>query len=525
MTDEITNTDKLAGLPWSIASGSANSVSAQWTFFGTPFVLLLSELGANNGRIGFLLSLFPFAGLLALVIARAAAAFGNKRTYLTFWSIRYLFAAGLLLIPWLQSRMSPGGLAGYVAVLVLCFAICRSVAETGYYPWAQEFIPNAVRGKYYAAFYGFSTLASFAAVLIASYIVGQGTGVGRYMGLIAAGVLFGLLTVWLANFVPGGAPQRGSAASKAAAGQSMVGSLRDKHFRGYLGAAALVVLGSAPLASFQPLLLRDRIGLGDGLVVLVQAAVLIGGFVSGFLWGWLADRYGSKPVIMSVVLLNALVALGWIIVPNSSVATLPLAFAVAGLAGAAAQVLELVVVRLEIVVRDAPVLDRHVDRDEPRAVAVGRVLADDEVGGQEAPRLPVPVDAGAARAGAGTERAEMTHRQRDLVHAVAERERLAHRLLEDAVAHRVAQLVLDVVDAEIGDGVAKRAALDRDDLQAVVGQLLRENASGPAEADDDDVDRRQSRRHAHPFRTPVSRPAMLTNGMSYFLPYCSISAT
>ena len=78
---------------------------------------------------------------------------------------------------------------------------------------------------------------------------------------------------------------------------------------------------------------------------------------------------------------------------------------------------------------------------------------------------------------------------------------------------------------EVGNRVAKAAALDRDDLESRVGQLLRENAAGPAKPDDDGIDLLQSRRHAHPFRSAVSRPAMLTNGMSYFLPYWSISET
>ncbi|HEX9115829.1 MAG TPA: MFS transporter [Anaerolineae bacterium] len=335
MTHELTNADKLSGLPWSIASGAANSISAQWTFFGPPFVLLLSELGANNGRIGFLLSLFPFAGLLALVMAPAAARFGNKRTYLVFWGTRYIFAAGLLLIPWLQGRLGATGLELYVSALVLFFAICRAIGEIGYYPWSQEFIPNAVRGKYYASYYGFATLASLGAVLLASYVVGQGTGIGRYMGLIGAGVFFGMITVWLANWVPGGAPQRVEGAARTGPSQRMLDTLSNRNFRAYLVTAALVILGSTPLASFQPLLLKDRIGLEAGLVVLVQAGVLIGGFASGFFWGWLADRYGSKPVIMSVVLVNVLVPAGWLLVPAGSVLTLPAAFVVAFLAGAA----------------------------------------------------------------------------------------------------------------------------------------------------------------------------------------------
>src|SRR5690242_4424434 len=145
----------------------------------------------------------------------------------------------------------------------------------------------------------------------------------------------------------------------------------------------------------------------------------------------------------------------------------------------------------------------------------------------------------------------MAHRQRRLLHVVAKGQRLPFRLLEDRVAHGVAELVLNECRRKIGDRVAKCSTLQRQDLQPGIGELLRQDAAGPAEADQHDVDGGKTLSHgrecqhratdglplgaarsesvavvsSHALRTPASRPAMLTNGSSYFLPYCSISAT
>ena len=91
-----------------------------------------------------------------------------------------------------------------------------------------------------------------------------------------------------------------------------------------------------------------------------------------------------------------------------------------------------------------------------------------EVLGQEPPRLPIPVHAGAARA-RGNERndPELAHRQRRLVDAVAKRQRLAHGLLEKTIAHRVAELVLDRRWRKVRYGVAKAAALQCEDVQTL----------------------------------------------------------
>src|SRR6185437_110804 len=99
------------------------------------------------------------------------------------------------------------------------------------------------------------------------------------------------------------------------------------------------------------------------------------------------------------------------------------AAAVAGLAGNAAQVFPLVVVRFQLLVGDAPVLDRHVVRDRLLAVALFVVGAQQEIGRQESPVLPVPVHAGAAHARGRQERTELTHRQGELVGPIAERQR------------------------------------------------------------------------------------------------------
>ena len=104
-----------------------------------------------------------------------------------------------------------------------------------------------------------------------------------------------------------------------------------------------------------------------------------------------------------------------------------------------------------------------------------------------APSLAPPVDAGAADAVAGLERAPLPDRQRRLSVAVAERQRALRGLLKEIEPDPVAQLIGRVTDVEGGGRVAPRTALNRDDIEPLVGELLREDRAGPAEANDHDV--------------------------------------
>src|SRR3990170_4946687 len=101
---EPTNAEKLRLLPWSVGFFATNAVWFYLTFFGSAFVLFLSELGLNKTQIGSLLSLFPFSGLVALFIAQAVTRWGYKRTFLASYSGRVLFTAFLLLTPWVFSH-------------------------------------------------------------------------------------------------------------------------------------------------------------------------------------------------------------------------------------------------------------------------------------------------------------------------------------------------------------------------------------------------------------------------------------
>ena len=329
---EPTTVEKLRGLPWSIASNCANTVYAQFTFFGSAFVLFLSALSMSKAQIGLLLSFIPFAGLIALFIAPAVARFGYKRTYITFFGLRKVVTIGLLFTPWVLDQFGGRAVIVYVTGIVALFALTRSVAETGVYPWLQEYIPNSVRGKYSAINSVYTTVIGLAAVGVAGYVIGRATDYTGYMALIAVGILFGFLSVWLATRIPGGAPER-TVKVAASPFRGMGDAMRDANFTRYLLGAALIIIGTGPMISFLPLFMQEEVGLTEGSIVLLQAGVLIGTLLSSFAWGWAADRYGSKPIMLSNLWIKVLLPLLWLLMPRSEPTNLVAAMAIAVLLG------------------------------------------------------------------------------------------------------------------------------------------------------------------------------------------------
>lgn len=334
MNSEPTTVEKLQGLRWANASNAALSVFVQLTFFGSVFVLFLNELGLSKTQIGFVLSLMPFTGLLALFVAPAVARFGYKRTYVTSFGLRNVVACGLLLTPFVVAQA--GARAGmlFVTAIVAVFAVLRSIGITASTPWQQEYVPNAVRGKFTATNNAVSTLTGFLAVTVAGFVLARASGLGGYMLLIAVGIIFGFVSVTLSAFIPGGAPQKEQPTEQRPR-RALRAALRDVDFLRYLVGVGLFTLATVPVGSFMSLYMQEQIGLASSDVVRLQNGVLIGSLVSSYLWGWAADRFGSKPVILYGAALRAAVTLGWLLMPHASPLSFPIAMGISFMQGVA----------------------------------------------------------------------------------------------------------------------------------------------------------------------------------------------
>ena len=328
VTTEPTTTEKMRGLPWSIAASAMNTVFVQFTWFGPVFVLFLSQLSISKTQIGFLLSLFPFMALVALFIAPTVARFGYKRTFITFFSIRKGITALLLLVPLVVAQAGLPVAVLYITIVVIGFGLSRAVAEVGYYPWSQEYVPESIRGKFSATVNAVSSLVGIMAVIVASFVLSLSDDLDRFVLLFAVGTAFGVISAWAYSHVPGGAPVRGEGA-KPVTRRAMLEAAKDRNLLVYLAGIALLTFGTAPLFSFMPIFMQEIVGLADSNIVLLQNAAQVGGLISVFLLGWSADRYGSKPVMLTGVAIKALLPIGWLLMPRASDLSLPIALLIA----------------------------------------------------------------------------------------------------------------------------------------------------------------------------------------------------
>lgn len=333
---ELTNFEKIRKLRWQLAGNAFNTISCATNFYGgSMFILFLNELKLDTTRIGFLLSLLPFFGITSLFTAPYIARFGFKRTFVGYAFVRLLFVAMLLSAPAILRIFGTNAAFMMVAIATGGFSLIKAFGETAMAPWQQELIPDMIRGKFGALTAIIQLSVNAATIFIGGWVIGRIAGLTPYMILISCGLAVGLLSAWCYSFMPGGTPIRSYHGNTAHFKQMYEAVVKDRNYGKYIFGMMLVFVGFCVATTFVSLFMKNEIGLSSKVVIWLDIAAFIGGIASSYLWGWAADRYGSKPVMLMGPLTMMLFPIVCFVMPRGSALSIIPAMLVPFIMGAA----------------------------------------------------------------------------------------------------------------------------------------------------------------------------------------------
>ncbi|MAE68048.1 MAG: hypothetical protein CMJ18_27680 [Phycisphaeraceae bacterium] len=333
---EPSRVQKIRALPWALAGDAANMVYVTIAFAGPVFLLFLDKIDLDKTQIGLVLSIIPFCNFFALATARLTARIGFKRTFLAVFGLRKFVLALIIATPWVHAQAGNRGAFLFVASVILVFAICRSVSISAIQVWVQEFVPGDVRGRYSAFQNVIWVVAGAATLAVTGQYLGEDPTFGKFQVAFTLAFGFGIASIWFYWRVPGGAPATDE--TRARTDLASIGAtLRDRQFVLFLAAGGLIVLGWLPLSmgGFLPLFLKEKVGFKPDQVLFFNSVLLGSGVVSCFLWGWAADRYGSKPILILTNAVLCLFPLALWMMPRHDVLSYRFALVLAVVAGLA----------------------------------------------------------------------------------------------------------------------------------------------------------------------------------------------
>ena len=311
---ELTNIEKTHRLKFALMGDACNAAYLNMATAGSVLLLFMDKIGLDKAQIGVLLALLGFGPMIAPVTSQVGARFGFKRLWSFFTVIRVIFLAGMIAAPWVASRYGVGAAFVYVAGVLAAFGLARSTADSMGGPWSAEFVPAGIRGKYTAMQTIVGTMCGAATIFTVGSFLGAEAPVGRFLMFFSLAVVLGLLPVLFYSRVAGGAPQPDARLTLG----NMLTPLSDPVYRRHLMGHMLVNFGWFVTMPFVPLYLKDHIGLPANQIVMLDAITMTGSLLSSFMWGWAADRYGGKPVMVTLLATYVLLPVGLILMPRHS---------------------------------------------------------------------------------------------------------------------------------------------------------------------------------------------------------------
>lgn len=322
-TQNITTVQKIRAFPWYYGGQTANVVFVLLTWFGPVLPLFLNDLGMNKSKIGVILAIPFFCSLLSLLVSEWVLRLGVKKVFLWGYGIRTFITIGLCAAPAVLHWAGVSAVFIWVTVISLGFSICRAIGETGFLPWSREFIPNHLRGKTDGINSIVCGVVSLGTSLMSALVLKYILGVSGYIMLILLSLPFGLLSVLTLAMVPGGKPVKVEPDRKGF-WTDLRALLGDRNFLCYeagMAGYSLAILG----LSFLPLFMLGEVGLGADRILLLSAGFWLGVLSSSYLWGWSADRFGSKPVLLTGLMFISLVPLLFFFTPRADMWSLRVA--------------------------------------------------------------------------------------------------------------------------------------------------------------------------------------------------------
>lgn len=263
---------------------------------GSPMVLCARYLHAGESLIGFLLALTPLFTILQLPAARYADRLGYQKLMRAGWRARAFMVLAMVPLPMLVNVL-PGSLVLFLFTLFsVLFNSIRGFASGSWNPWIKQLIGPSLLGKYFSIESIIANIAALLTLVASSFILGHNPSGWQYALLLAVSGTAGVASVIpLAKAPEGELPKPNGNPEPVWTIVKNVWAISD--FRRLLRFSMVNAFALGGTNGFTVLFLKEIVGIGEGRVVALTTAGLIGAMIGAFFLGQYLDRTGSKPVM------------------------------------------------------------------------------------------------------------------------------------------------------------------------------------------------------------------------------------
>ncbi|HLJ56669.1 MAG TPA: MFS transporter [Chthonomonadaceae bacterium] len=299
---ELNRLDVLRGLRLSVWDGAFATVHASLTTgaFLTGFALWL---GANDLALGLLTAIPTLAGLVQIVASYFGKSLGSRRAFVGWFAL----ISRTLWLPILAAPMflPPGAaLPLFLVLFAVSFALMNATVPA-WTSWMSDLVPEDHRGRYFARRNMVAGVAGMAIGLPAAWFLDLATrrhhwesaGFGVLFAVGAAGGIASFIAVMRQpEPKPKSAPAGGSRGLRGIL-EFYAAPFADRNFRSLLAFNTIFVSGqffAAPFFTVYALRILHLNYLWLQVFAMLTGIASLGSMAA---WGFLADKFGNKPIL------------------------------------------------------------------------------------------------------------------------------------------------------------------------------------------------------------------------------------
>ena len=283
--------------------------------FQTGFALYL---GCSDLVIGVLAAIPAFAGLLQLVSSYFAQRGGSPKRIIGWYSLiaRALWVP-MLLIPFALPRPL---WVGTFLILTLLSSAFANISQPIWTALMSDIVPADTRGRYFGQRNMYAGMVNMVVSVVGGgYLDAATKGHAHGDPRVAFAAIFGLATVFafgsfsLALSSPEAPRTPSSGDGGGGALAFYAAPFADRNFLRFMLYLAVLTLAQTIAGNFFLVYQIKSLALGYTMIQLLGAVASLTGLMTMPLWGYLADKYGNKPVLMISIGLVLLPPFQWLL--------------------------------------------------------------------------------------------------------------------------------------------------------------------------------------------------------------------
>ena len=301
--------------------------------FLTGFIL---RLGGNKFQIGSLTALCTLFALIAHFPAAHLVEKGIQRKRIVMLAVGIQMMVWWLIVglPYFTPESKQGALIWGVITIVAISHLVGSLGTAPWFSWLSDIIPEKIRGRFFARKNTIVSLISVVISLAAGRYLDCFSNINGFTSAFAIGTVLGMFSLLALKKIPEPPVEKNKEPTPFSSLVKI--PFKNLNFRKFVLFRMSLSFAQGILVPFVAVFMIENLKISYSLIAVFVVIASMANALSMKLWGYLADKFGNKPVLSISIWGMTFLPVLWLFNRPGYIALIPFLYFFGGIFGAGA---------------------------------------------------------------------------------------------------------------------------------------------------------------------------------------------